>query len=56
MADKKKEEEVADAPSVKSEDAIDEAVPGGKYIVNGKTVNAEGKELNAKGEVVEEKK
>ena len=62
MAEKKKEEEAVE--EVKAEEAksdrIDETVPGGKYIVGGQVVNAEGKALEGfaiddKGEVVEKK-
>jgi hypothetical protein len=61
MAEKKKEEaEVEDQTAANlaeaSEAKLDETVPGGQYIVNGKTVNAEGKELDKSGNVVEEKK
>lgn len=58
MATKKAEEEKAVESTAEeaTEDApkrIDETVPGGRYIVGDKVVNAEGKELNDKGEVVE---
>jgi invasion protein IalB len=63
MAEKKKEQDTAEVEAQTAENLaeasaarLDETVPGGRYIVNGKTVNADGKEINAKGEVVEEKK
>lgn len=54
MATRKKEDEETDdaVPDkdatqgvTKDENAIDETVPGGRYVVNGKTVNSEGEPI-----------
>jgi hypothetical protein len=38
-------------PVEKGPDAIDETIPGGLYIVDGLTVNAEGQEITKTGRV-----
>jgi hypothetical protein len=47
MADKEKEK----TEDVEESKKLDETVPGGSYVVDGRTVNADGQELDSKGQV-----